>query len=76
MPYTKHINQRTSIMDFGILLHAIGYMAVCLFLTGILVGWIIFVIEKIKNPVLQGIIGLLPLITFLTILIYHRLANS
>jgi hypothetical protein len=63
-------------MDFGILLQAIGYVAVALFFTGLVVGWIILVMEMIKNHVLQGIIGLLPLITFLTIMQYHILANS
>ncbi len=76
MPYTKHINQRTSIMDFGILLQAIGSMALILFFTGLFVGWVVFVVEMIKNRVLQGIIALLPLITVLTILQYHTLANS
>ena len=46
------------------------------FFTGLVVGWIIFVMEMIKNPVLQGIIGFLPLITFLIIMQYHMLANS
>ncbi len=63
-------------MDFGILLHAIGHVAVVLFFTGLVVGWIFFVMEMIKNQVLQGIIMFLPLITFLTIMQYHMLANS
>ncbi len=63
-------------MDFGILLQAIGYVAVVLFFTGLVVGWIFFVMEMIKNQVLQGIIMFLPLITFLTIMQYHMLANS
>jgi len=75
MPYT-HYNNTTSIMDFGILLQAISYVAVVLFFTGLVVGWIFFVMEMIKNQVLQGIIMFLPLITFLTILQYHMLANS
>ena len=75
MPYT-HYNNTTSIMDFGILLQAIGQVAVVLFFTGLVVGWIFFVMEMIKNQVLQGIIMFLPLITFLTILQYHMLANS
>ena len=76
MPYTHYNNNTTSIMDFGILLQAIGHVAVVLFFTGLFVGWIVFVVEMIKNRVLQGIIGLLPLITVLTILKYHMLANS
>ena len=76
MPYTHYNNNTTSIMDFGILLQAIGHMAVVLFFTGFVVGWIIFVMEMIKNQVLQGIIMFLPVITFLTILQYHMLANS
>ncbi len=63
-------------MDFGILLQAIGYVAVVLFFTGLVLGWIFFVMEMIKNQVLQGIIMFLPLITFLTIMQYHMLANS
>ncbi len=63
-------------MDFGILLQAIGCVAVALFFTGLFVGWVVFVVEMIENRVLQGIIGLLPLITVLTILKYHMLANS
>jgi len=76
MPYTHYNNNTTSIMDFGILLQAIGHVAVVLFFTGLVVGWIFFVIEMIKNQVLQGIIMFLPVITFLTILQYHMLANS
>ena len=63
-------------MNFALLLEVIGQVAISLFLTGLFVGWIVFVIETIKNRVLQGIIGLLPLITVLTILKYHMLANS
>ena len=76
MPYTHYNNNTTSIMDFGILLQAIGHMEVVLFFTGLAVGWIFFVMEMIKNQVLQGIIMFLPLITFLTIMQYHMLANS
>ena len=63
-------------MDFGILLQAIGHVAVVLFFTGLVVGWIFFVMEMIKNPVLQGIIGFLPLITFLIIMQYRMIASS
>ena len=63
-------------MDFGILLQAIGHVAVVLIISGLVVGWIFFVMEMIKNLVLQGIIMFLPLITFLTIMQYHMLANS
>jgi hypothetical protein len=63
-------------MDFGILLQAISYVAVALVFTCLLFGWIVFVVEMIENLVLQGIIGLLPVITLLTILIYHIIANS
>ena len=63
-------------MDFAILLQAIAYMAVCLFLTGLIVGWIVFVMEMIKNHVLQGIIGLLPILTILTILKYHMIQQT
>jgi len=75
MPYTKHINQRTSIMDFGILLQAIGYVAVALVFTGLTCGWIVFVLGMIVNKVLALIICLLPFITFFTILVYHMIAN-
>ena len=63
-------------MDFGILLQAIGHVAVVLFFTCLFVGWIFFVMEMIKNRVLQGIIGLLPILTILTILKYHMIQQT
>jgi len=63
-------------MDFGILLQAISFMAVVLFFVGLILGWIVFVAEMIENHVLVVIISYLPILTFLTILKYHMLANS
>jgi len=62
-------------MDFGILLQAISYVAVILFLAGLFVGWVYFVVEMIESPVLIGIIVFLPFITLFTILIYHVIAR-
>ena len=76
MPYTHYNNNTTSIMDFGILLQAIGFMAVLLFFVGLFVGWVVLVAEMIENHVLVVIISYLPILTFLIILIYHMIANS
>ena len=71
----KYLNNE-SIMDFEILLQSIVYVAVYLFLTGLIVGWIVFVTQMIKNHALQGIIGLLPIITVLIILKYHVIQQT
>lgn len=76
MPYTHYNNNTTSIMDFGILLQAISFMAVLLFFVGLFAGWVVLVAEMIENHVLVVIISYLPILTFLIILIYHMIANS
>jgi hypothetical protein len=63
-------------MDFGILLQAIGYVAVLLFFVGLFFGWVVLVSEMIENHVLIVIISFLPILTFLIILKYHMIANS
>jgi len=61
-------------MDFGILLKAIGAMAFIVATTGILVGWIMFSVHMIKNPILQGVIIPLPLLSFGVYVFYHAIA--
>ena len=63
-------------MDFGILLQAIGHMAICLFLTGLLAGWVIFVDRMIENRLTCFFVAILPVLTIFTILEYHMLATS
>ena len=63
-------------MDFGILLQAIGHVAVALFFVGLILGWIVFVSEMIENHVLVVIISYLPILTFLTILQYHMIQQT
>lgn len=63
-------------MDFGIFLQAIWYVAVLLFFVGLFLGWVVLVAEMIENHVLIVIISFLPILTFLTILKYHMIANS
>jgi hypothetical protein len=61
-------------MDFGILLKAIGAMAFIVATTGILVGWIMFCVHMIKNPILLGVIVPLPLLSFGVYMFYHTIA--
>ena len=61
-------------MDFGILLKAIGAMAFIVAMGGIFVGWIISCVHMIKNPILQGVIIPLPLLTFGVYMFYHTIA--
>ena len=61
-------------MDFGILLKAIGAMAFIVATTGILVGWVMFCVHMIKNPILHGVIIPLPLLSFGVYLFYHVIA--
>jgi len=63
-------------MDFGILLQAIGHVAIVLFFVGLFAGWVVLVVEMIENHVLVVIISFLPILTFVIILQYHMLANS
>ena len=63
-------------MDFGILLQAIGHVGTAVFLTCLIAGWIYFALEMIQNRVSALIIGILPVITVLTILKYHAIASS
>ena len=61
-------------MDFVILLKAIGAMAFIVAMGGIFVGWIMFCVHMIKNPILQGVIIPLPLLTFGVYMFYHTIA--
>ncbi|AGH31715.1 hypothetical protein SWZG_00209 [Synechococcus phage S-SKS1] len=61
-------------MDFGILLKAIGAMAFIVATAGIFVGWIMFCVHMIKNPILQGVIVPLPLLSFGVYMFYHTIA--
>lgn len=63
-------------MDFDIFLQAIGHMAVCLFFTGLIIGWVIFTERMIKNRLTSLFVAFLPIITVLTILKYHMIASS
>ena len=61
-------------MDFGILLKAIGAVAFIVAATGILVGWVMFCVHMIKNPILHGVIIPLPLLSLGVYLFYHTIA--
>jgi len=61
-------------MDFGILLKAIVVMASIVAATGILVGWVMFCVHMIKNPILHGVIIPLPLLSFGVYMFYHLIA--
>ena len=61
-------------MDFGILLKAMGVMAIIVAMTGILVGWVMFCVHMIKNLILQGVIILLPILSFGVYLFYHSIS--
>ena len=63
-------------MDFGILLHAIGFISVYLFFIGLIVGWVIFTERMIKNRLTYLFVTFLPIITVITILKYHMIAGS
>jgi len=63
-------------MDFGILLQAIGIVGIIMLLTGLFVGWGVFVINMIKNDTIQAILVFLPIVTFIIVSFYHMLANS
>ena len=61
-------------MDFGILLRAIGAMAFLVAIGGIFFGWIMFCVHMIKNPILQGVIIPLPVLSFGVYMFYHTIA--
>ena len=61
-------------MDFVILLKAIIAMAFIVVMAGINVGWIMFCVHMIKNPILQGVIFPLPILTFGVYMFYHTIA--
>ena len=61
-------------MDFVIFIKAIGAMAFIVATAGIFVGWIMFCVHMIKNPILQGVIIPLPLLTFGVYMFYHTIA--
>ena len=61
-------------MDFVILLKAIIAMAFIVVMACIHFGWIMFCVHMIKNPILQGVIGLLPIIPFGIYMFYHIIA--
>ena len=61
-------------MDFVILFKAIIAMAFIVAMSGFHVGWIMFCVHRIKNPILQGVIIPLPLLTFGVYMFYHTIA--
>ena len=61
-------------MDFVILLKAIIAMAFIAGMACIHVGWIMFCVHMIKNPILQGVIIPLPILTFGVYMFYHTTA--
>ncbi len=61
-------------MDFVILLKAIVAMAFIAAMAGIHVVWIMFCVHMIKNPILQGVIVPLPLLSFGVYMFYHTIA--
>ena len=63
-------------MDFGILLHAIGIVGIIMLLTGLFVGWAVFVINMIKNDTIQAILVFLPIVTFTIVSFYHKIAAA
>ena len=61
-------------MDFGILIKAIVVVALIVATPGIFVGWMMFCVDRIKNPILQGVIAPLPLLSFGVYIFYHIFA--
>ncbi len=61
-------------MDFVILFKAICVMAFIVAMAGIFIGWIMFCDHMIKNPILQGVIIPLPLLSFGVYVFYHAIA--
>ncbi len=62
-------------MDFDILLKAIAAMAFIVAMAGIFVRWIMFCVHMIKNPILQGVIIPLPLLSFGVYMFYHLVST-
>ena len=63
-------------MDFAVLLETIRFMSAVLFTAGLVTAWVGFSVITIKNHVLSMIIAILPVVTLLSIMKYHMLANS
>ena len=61
-------------MDFGILLKAIGAMALIVATCGILMGWVDLVDRMIKNRVTNLFISGLPVLSFGVYMFYHTIA--
>ena len=49
-------------------------MAFIVAIGGIFVGWIMFCVHMIKNPILQGVIIPLPILSFGVYMFYHTIA--
>jgi len=63
-------------MDFGILLKAIGFVAIIFVSAGAFIGWIGFVTYNIHNYFMATIISILPSIVALIIIMYHVFQQS
>ena len=62
-------------MDFGILLQAIGFVAIIVVICSALMGWVFLVDKMIKNRLTNLFVSALPVLSFGVYMFYHTIAT-